>query len=82
MAESMRPADFRAVMDRYFQVATEVLIARDAIVDKFVGDEVIGIFVPPWPVSCTPPGPSMPAVRFWQRPGTGRPTRGYRSAPG
>ena len=46
MAESMRPTDFRALMDRYFQVATEVLIARDAIVDKFVGDEVIGIFVP------------------------------------
>jgi adenylate cyclase len=46
MAEAMRPADFRALMDRFFQVATEVLTARDAIVDKFVGDEVIGIFVP------------------------------------
>lgn len=46
MAESMRPAEFRALMDRYFQVASEILITRDAIVDKFVGDEVIGIFVP------------------------------------
>jgi adenylate cyclase len=46
LAESMAPTDFRALMDRFFRTATEVLIARDAIVDKFVGDEVIGIFVP------------------------------------
>jgi adenylate cyclase len=46
LAESLRPAEFRALMDRYFQVASQALIERDAIVDKFVGDEVIGIFVP------------------------------------
>lgn len=46
MAEAMRPSEFRKLMDRFFQVATEVLITRDAIVDKFVGDEVVGIFVP------------------------------------
>ncbi len=46
MAEGMRPTEFRAQMDRFFQVASRVLIEHDAIVDKFVGDEVIGIFVP------------------------------------
>jgi adenylate cyclase len=46
LAESMRPAEFRGLMDRYFQVASQVLVKHDAIVDKFVGDEVIGIFVP------------------------------------
>jgi adenylate cyclase len=46
MAESMRPADFRGLMDRFFQAASKVLIDHDAVVDKFVGDEVIGIFIP------------------------------------
>jgi adenylate cyclase len=46
LAESMRPVEFRALMDRFFEIAARVLVAHDAIVDKFVGDEVIGIFVP------------------------------------
>jgi adenylate cyclase len=46
LAESLGPAAFRALMDRYFQTASEVLIERDAIVDKFIGDAVYAIFVP------------------------------------
>ena len=46
LAEGMRPTEFRAVMRRFFETAGHVLIEHDAIVDKFVGDEVIGIFVP------------------------------------
>ena len=33
-------------MDRFYATAFDVLVAHDAFVDKFVGDEVIGIFVP------------------------------------
>ena len=46
LAERMRPADFRRLMDRFYQTAFDVLIAHDAFVDKFVGDEVIAIFIP------------------------------------
>jgi len=46
MAETMRPTDFNAAMDRFFAVATKVLVDHDAIVDKFVGDEVMAIFIP------------------------------------
>jgi adenylate cyclase len=46
LAESMRPAEFRALMSSFFAAATSVLVEHDAIVDKYVGDEVIGIFVP------------------------------------
>lgn len=46
LAETMRPSDYRRLMDRFYEAAFDVLIARDAFVDKFVGDEVIGIFVP------------------------------------
>jgi adenylate cyclase len=46
LAERMRPAEFRRLMDRFYAAAFGVLVAHDAFVDKFVGDEVIGIFVP------------------------------------
>jgi adenylate cyclase len=46
LAEGMRPAAFRGLMERFFDTAAEVLVDHDAIVDKFVGDEIIGIFVP------------------------------------
>lgn len=46
MAERMRPAEYRRAMDRFYATAFEVLVRHDAFVDKFVGDEVIGIFVP------------------------------------
>jgi adenylate cyclase len=46
LAEGMRPVEFRDLMERFFDTAAQVLVDHDAIVDKFVGDEVIGIFVP------------------------------------
>ena len=46
MAESMEPSAYRRLMDRFYAAAFDVLVARDAFVDKFVGDEVMGIFVP------------------------------------
>ena len=46
MAEGMRPAEFTRLMGRFYDTATDVLVMHDAIVDKFVGDEVIGIFIP------------------------------------
>ncbi|HET6744725.1 MAG TPA: adenylate/guanylate cyclase domain-containing protein [Candidatus Limnocylindria bacterium] len=46
LAESMPARDYRRLLDRFYASVTEVLIEHEAIVDKFVGDEVIGIFVP------------------------------------
>ena len=46
LAESMRPTEFRALMGRFYDEAFAALIDFNAIVDKFVGDEVIGIFIP------------------------------------
>ena len=46
LGESMRAADFRSLLDRFYAVAAEVLVEHEAVVDKFVGDEVVGIFVP------------------------------------
>ena len=46
LAEQMRPREFRDRMDRFFEGATRVLIEADAVVDKYVGDEVMAIFIP------------------------------------
>jgi len=46
IAAGMRPAEFGALMQRFFETAIKVFNRTDAIVDKMVGDEVIGIYIP------------------------------------
>jgi adenylate cyclase len=46
LAERLPPRDFNRLMGRFYDTAAQVLIEHDAFVDKFVGDEIIGIFVP------------------------------------
>ena len=46
MAENMSASEFRHLLDRFYETAARVLFANDAILDKFVGDEVVAIFVP------------------------------------
>jgi adenylate cyclase len=33
-------------MDRFYKVSGEVLVEHDAIIEKFVGDEIVGLFLP------------------------------------
>ncbi len=46
LAEGMRPAEFSRLMNRFYRQATAALIKTDAYIDKFVGDEVIGLYFP------------------------------------
>jgi adenylate cyclase len=46
LAEQMSPYDFRQLRARFYETAADVLVEHDAIVDKFVGDEVVAIFIP------------------------------------
>ncbi len=46
VAEAMSPAEFSRLMNRFYDVATRVLIRTDAWIDKLVGDEVIGLYLP------------------------------------
>lgn len=46
LAERMTPKAFNRSMGRFFDVAADVVVGHDGFVDKFVGDEIIGIFVP------------------------------------
>ncbi|RWB35686.1 adenylate/guanylate cyclase domain-containing protein [Mesorhizobium sp.] len=46
MAERMMPAEFASLMNRFFKSGSDILIGCDALIDKFVGDELIGLFLP------------------------------------
>ena len=44
MGERMRPAEFHAFLDHFYRLASDAIFEHDGLVDKVVGDEVIGIF--------------------------------------
>jgi adenylate cyclase len=46
LAERMAPTEFRALLQRFYRIATRLFIRTDAVVDKLVGDEVIAVYLP------------------------------------
>ena len=46
LARRMGTMEFTHLMQRFYVVANDALIDNDAIIDKFVGDEVVGFFAP------------------------------------
>jgi adenylate cyclase len=46
LAEEMSAREFHNLMDRFYRLGSRVLINSDAMVDRLMGDEVVGLFVP------------------------------------
>jgi adenylate cyclase len=46
MAEKMSPTDFSRLIDRFYKAATRQIFAANGMVEKIIGDEVTGFFVP------------------------------------
>jgi adenylate cyclase len=46
LAERMSPDEFSRLLARFYGAAAEVIDERDGIVDKFVGDGVVALFIP------------------------------------
>ena len=46
IAERMPPADFSRLLARFYGAAAEVIDEQDGIVDKFVGDGAVALFIP------------------------------------
>jgi adenylate cyclase len=46
LAEGMTPAEFRNLINRFYKASSAELIRSEAIIDRLVGDEVVGYFVP------------------------------------
>lgn len=46
LAESMNPVDYSKLINRFYNEATQVMIHSDALIDKIIGDQAAGMFVP------------------------------------
>lgn len=46
LAERMPPEEFSKLLARFYGAAAEVIDERDGIVDKFVGDAAVALFIP------------------------------------
>ena len=46
LAERLGPAAYTALIDRYYRVASSAVIMANGIADRFVGDAVLGLFIP------------------------------------
>jgi adenylate cyclase len=45
LGERSTATEFAGQLNRFYAVATEVLIRHDAVIDKLIGDEVMGLFL-------------------------------------
>lgn len=46
LAEGIRPAEFSQQINRFYRAVTDVLFNSNAFVEKLIGDEVVGFYVP------------------------------------
>jgi adenylate cyclase len=46
LAEAKTPIEFTRLLNRFYEAATRVMVESDALIDKLVGDEVIGLYAP------------------------------------
>lgn len=46
LAETMSPLEFSKLINRFYSTATQVMASSDAIIDKIIGDQVSGMYVP------------------------------------
>jgi adenylate cyclase len=46
LAERSTPSDFAALLRRFYAVGSQAVIDQRGIVDKYVGDEVVALFIP------------------------------------
>jgi adenylate cyclase len=46
LGERVRAAEFTAILSAFYRLAARAIVANEGVVDKFVGDEAIGLFIP------------------------------------
>lgn len=46
LGEKIGAAEFAQVLNRFYHLATNALLAHDAVIDKLIGDEVMALFIP------------------------------------
>jgi adenylate cyclase len=46
IAEAMNPTEYSQLINRFYSTSTEVMVHTDALIDKIIGDQVAGMYVP------------------------------------
>lgn len=46
LAEQMSTAEFSRMISKFYEVGSDVMVHSDALVDKLIGDEITGLYVP------------------------------------
>ena len=46
LAEGMSPKDFSKLINRFYNTASGVMVRTDALIDKIIGDQAAGMYVP------------------------------------
>lgn len=46
LAEKMSPREFGRLINRFYTAASHVMVHSDALIDKIIGDQVAGMYVP------------------------------------
>ena len=46
LAEELTAAEFKRLLNRFYETAIPIVFGHDGVVDKFVGDELVAIFFP------------------------------------
>lgn len=77
VAEHMRPAEFQGILQRFYKVAAVAIDGSGGLVDKYLGDGVVGLFVPVFTGEVAPAAAAIRAGRAildGVGPGNGGPT--------
>jgi adenylate cyclase len=46
LGEQMGPREFAGLLDQFYGIASEAVVAHKGVIDKMIGDEVMALFVP------------------------------------
>jgi adenylate cyclase len=46
LAESLGTARFSQLINRFYKIASQIMVGSDALIDKIIGDQAAGIYVP------------------------------------
>jgi hypothetical protein len=81
IAERMLPEEFSRLMARFYGAAAGAIDEWDGIVDKFVGDSAVALFIPGFAGSDHAADAIEAARPYSSRPATTGRSRGFRSVP-
>ncbi len=46
LAEGMSPTEFGRLINRFYKVSSKIMVDTDALIDKIIGDQVSGMYIP------------------------------------